>query len=91
MNTFKSILWTVLGIVVFIAIIKFFIFLLPSIIVIGIVGYIVFKCKKAFNNKKRENESYNYYNNNQNSYEESNIDDSDNGEIIDVDYKEVDK
>ena len=59
--------------------------------VIGIVGYIVFKCKKAFNNKKRENESYNYYNNNQNSYEESNIDDSDNGEIIDVDYKEVDK
>ena len=41
--------------------------------------------------KKRENESYNYYNNNQNSYEESNIDDSDNGEIIDVDYKEVDK
>ena len=86
MNTFKSILWTVLGIVVFIAIIKFFIFLLPFIIVIGIVGYIVFKC-----NKKRENESYNYYNNNQNSYEESNIDDSDNGEIIDVDYKEVDK
>ena len=91
MNTFKSILWTVLGIVVFIAIIKFFIFLLPFIIVIGIVGYIVFKCTKAFNNKKRENESYNYYNNNQNSYEESNIDDSDNGEIIDVDYKEVDK
>ena len=91
MNTFKSILWTVLGIVVFIAIIKFFIFLLPFIIVIGIVGYIVFKCKNAFNNKKCENESYNYYNNNQNSYEESNIDDSDNGEIIDVDYKEVDK
>ena len=91
MNTFKSILWTVLGIVVFIAIIKFFIFLLPFIIGIGLVGYIVFKCNKAFNNKKRENESYNYYNNNQNSYEESNIDDSDNGEIIDVDYKEVDK
>ena len=54
MNTFKSILWTVLGIVVFIAIIKFFIFLLPFIIVIGIVGYIVFKCKKAFNNKKEK-------------------------------------
>lgn len=91
MNTFKSILWTVLGIVIFIAIIKFFIFLLPFIIVIGIVGYIVFKGKRAFNNKKRQNESYNYYNENQNNYKESNIDDSDNGEVIDVDYKEVDE
>lgn len=91
MNTFKSILWTVVGIVIFIAIIKFFIFLLPFIIAIGIVGYIVFKGKKAFNNKKRENESYNYYNENENSYKGSNIDDSNNGEIIDVDYEEVDK
>lgn len=91
MNTFKSILWTVVGIVIFIAIIKFFIFLLPFIIVIGIVGYIVFKGKKAFNNKKKENESYNYYNENESSYKGSNIDDNNNGEIIDVDYEEVDK
>lgn len=47
MNNFKSILWTILGIVIFIAIIKFFIFMLPFVIAIGILSYIVFKWKSA--------------------------------------------
>ena len=89
MNNLKSILWTIVGIVIFIAIVKFFIYLLPFIIVIGLVGYIVFKGKKAFRNKEHNNETYNSYN--QSIYEESSIDDDSNGEIIDVDYKEVDK
>ena len=68
---------------------KLIVFLLPFIIVIGLVGYIVFKGKKAFRNKEHNNETYNSYN--QNVYEESSIDDDSNGEIIDVDYKEVDE
>ena len=45
----------------------------------------------AFAKKKYKNEAYNSYNQsqNQNVYEKSSIDDS-NGEVIDVDYKEVD-
>ena len=89
MNNLKSILWTIVWIVIFIAIVNFFIYLLPFIIVIGLVGYIVFKGKKAFRNKEHNNETYNSYN--QNVYEESSIDDDSNGEIIDVDYKEVDE
>ena len=52
MNNFKSILWTILGIVIFIAIIKFFIFMLPFVIAIGILSYIVFKWKSAVNRRK---------------------------------------
>lgn len=91
MNNFKSILWTILGIVIFIAIIKFFIFMLPFVIVIGILSYIVFKWKSAVNRRKNHGESYNYYDKNSNGFEEGSIDDSTNGQVIDVDYKEVDK
>ena len=89
MKNLKSILWTIVGILIFIGIIRFFIYLLPFIIVIGLVSYIIFKGKMAFAKKKYNNETYNSYNQNQNVYEKSSIDDS-NGEVIDVDYKEVD-
>jgi len=87
MKDLKSILWTIVGILIFIGIIRFFIYLLPFIIVIGLVYYIIFKGKMAFAKKKYNNETYNSYN--QNVYKESSIDDND-GEIIDVDYKDVD-
>ena len=89
MNNLKSILWTIVGILIFIGIIRFFIYLLPFIIVIGLVSYIIFKGKMAFAKKKYNNETYNSYNQSQNVYEKSSIDDS-NGEVIDVDYKEID-
>lgn len=92
MNNFKSLIWTIVGIVIFIAIVKFAWIILPYVLVISLVGYIVFKGKKAFRNKKNNNEKYNYsYNQSQNTYESSGIDDSENGKVIDVDYKEVDK
>ena len=89
MNNLKSILWTIVGVLIFIGIIRFFIYLLPFIIVIGLVSYIIFKGKMAFAKKRYNNETYNSYNQNQNVYEKSSIDDN-NGEVIDVDYKEVD-
>ena len=71
MNNLKSILWTIVGIGIFIAIIRFFIYLLPFIIVAGLVAYIIFKGKMAFAKKKYKNEAYNSYNQsqNQNVYE----------------------
>lgn len=87
MKNLKSILWTIVGILIFIGIIRFFIYLLPFIIVIGLISYIIFKGKMALAKKKYNNETYNSYN--QNVYEENSIDDS-NGKVIDVDYKEVD-
>ena len=89
MKNLKSILWTIVGILIFIGIIRFFIYLLPFIIVIGLISYIIFKGKMALAKKKYNNETYNFYNQNQNVYEENSIDDS-NGKVIDVDYKEVD-
>ena len=89
MKNLKSILWTIVGVLIFIGIIRFFIYLLPFIIVIGLVSYIIFKGKMAFEKKRYNNETYNSYNQNQNVYEKSSIDDN-NGEVIDVDYKEVD-
>ena len=82
MNNFKSILWTILGIVIFIAIIKFFIFMLPFVIAIGILSYIVFKWKSAVNRRKNHGESYNYYDKNSNGFEEGSIDDSTNGQSM---------
>lgn len=91
MNNLKSLMWTIVGIVIFIAIVKFFIYLIPFILVIALVGYIVFKGKKFFRNKKDNNETYNTYSQSQSTYETSGIDDSNDGKVIDVDYKEVDK
>ncbi len=90
MNNLKSILWSIVGIVIFIAIIKFFIYLLPFIIVIGLIAYIIFKGKMAFEKKKYSNGTYDSYNQSQNVYEKSSIDES-NGKVIDVDYEEIDK
>ena len=69
MNNFKSILRTILGIVKFIAIIKFFIFMLPFVIAIGILSYIVFKWKISVNRRKNHGESYNYYDKNSNGFD----------------------
>lgn len=88
MNNLKSLIWTIVGIVIFIAIVKFFIYSIPFILIIALVGYIVFKGKEFFRTKKNNNETYNSYS--QNTYETSGIDDSNNGKVIDVDYKEVD-
>lgn len=89
MNNLKSLIWTIVGIVIFIAIVKFFIYSIPFILIIALVGYIVFKGKELFRSKKNNNETYNPYSTN--TYETSGIDDNSNGKVIDVDYKEVDK
>lgn len=89
MNNLKSLIWTIVGIVIFIAIVKFFIYSIPFILIISLIGYIVFKGKEFFRSKKNNNETYNPYS--QNTYETNGIDDSNNGKVIDVDYKEVDE
>lgn len=90
MNNLKSILWAIVGIVIFIAVVKFFIFLLPFIIVIGLISYIIIKARKTFDKKNNSSEKYNSYSQNKSVFEES-ASSNDTGEIIDVDYREVDK
>ena len=99
MNNFKSILWTILGIVIFIAIIKFFIFMLPFVI---FGAFMMFYNYARFGSVFDFGQNYNltvmdmtaeHFNieKNSNGFEEGSIDDSTNGQVIDVDYKEVDK
>ena len=90
MYNLKSILWAIVGIVIFIAVVKFFIFLLPFVIVIGLISYIIVKARKTFNKKNNINRNYNSYNQNREVFEESSIDNN-TGEIIHVYYNEVDK
>lgn len=97
MNNLRSLIWTIVGIVVFVAIIRFAFFMIPYVLVISLLAYIIFKIKKYFGiNKKSDDNINNTYNSSYSestkTYTEDGIDDDlDNGKVIDVDYKEVDK
>lgn len=72
-----------------------FIKLLPFLIIAGIIIYAVTKLKgKIVESKKEENIKSNFYDSSTNSNVEdlyNSADDYTNGEIIDVDYEDVDK
>lgn len=94
MNNFKAIIWTIVGILVFIAIINFIGFILPYVLVAALIAYIVYKVKKslALKNKKESNETYtSSYTKNNDIYEQSNSNEYYTGKVIDVDYEDVDK
>ena len=93
MSSFKSIIWTIFGIVVFIAIIRFVGFILPYVLVAGLVAYIVYKVRKSLGlkNKKENNETYtSSYKQNNDIYEPSSSNEDYTGKVIDVDYEDVD-
>lgn len=94
MNSIKSLIYTVIGIVIFIAVARFFIILLPFLIITGLVVYIVSKVIKAINNRGNDSQSNTYksYENNEDrrAYTDE-IDDNYTGEVVDVDFEEVDK
>lgn len=94
MNSIKSLIYTVIGIVIFIAVARFFIALLPFLIITGLVVYIVSKVIKAINSKGNNSQSNTYKayedNENRSSYTDE-VDDDYTGEVVDVDFEEVDK
>lgn len=92
MSTLKSILWTVLGIAIVLLIIKFFIWCLPFVLVIALVGFIVIKGKEVFRrNNKASGNTYNTYETNTKEYKQSSVENDITGEVIDVDYKDADE
>lgn len=87
--------------------IKSFLYIVGTILVIGIVGvlafkllllllpviialWVIFKVKNYFGRKSRTNSTVNYTSEYKSSYTNENIDDSV-GEVIDVDYEDVNK
>lgn len=93
-SSFKSIIFTLIGLAIFFVISWLFISIVPYLLLGGLIIYIIVKVKKNFNNKnKNKNNSSSDYNRNENVYNNSNVqaDYYDRNEkVIDVDYKEMD-
>lgn len=90
----KKIIYIVIGVSIFIMVAKLFIRLLPWLIAIGGIVYVVSKIKGAAEKKKLNDDSMNgskYKDNNDSNIYNSDSDDYNNGEVIDVDYEDVDK
>lgn len=91
-ENFKRFVYTLGTIFIVVLIATLFIKILPWLLLIGIIAYIIIKVKGIIMIKKAKNNSQetpvNDSHVNQNIYSDS---DDYNGEIIDVDYEEVDK
>ena len=89
-STFKSIIFTGIGLAIFFAISWLFISIVPYLLVGGLIIYIVVKFRKYFSNK---NKGSNNQNGTETVYESSNVQAdyyNENEKVIDVDYKEMD-
>lgn len=86
MNSLKPILWIALSIVIIMLVVKAVFFLIPIVLVIALVGYLVFKGKELFNGNKKEDTTY--YKNESTFNQSNNFKEQ---EVIDVDFKDVDK
>ena len=91
---FKRYLYIFAGVMIFIMVAKLFIKLLPWLIAVGGIVYVVSKIKSASSKKELKNNYENKYRadeDNRQTYYESDPEDYTNGEVIDVDYEDVDK
>lgn len=94
MNSIKSLIYTVIGIVIFIAVAKFFIALLPFLVVVGLVVYLLSKLIKFINgrgNNSKRNTYKEYETNEDTKTYTGEVDDSYIGKVVDVDFEEVNK
>lgn len=90
MNSIKSLIYTVISIVIFMAVAKFFFTLLPYFIVAGLIIYLLAKLKRFINNSGKSQESHTYEDNKE-SYINNKDDDFYPEDVVDVDFEEVDK
>ena len=91
---FKRYIYIFAGVMIFVMIAKLFIKLLPWFIVVAGMVYVVSKIKSASAKKELKNNYENQYRadeNNRQTYYESNSENYTNGEVIDVDYEDVEK
>lgn len=90
----KKALYIGIGVAIFIMVAKLFIKLLPWLIVAGGIVYVVSKIKSASEEKKLNENTYDHTGYNRNSNQDSSEIDPENytnGEVIDVDYEDVEK
>ncbi len=88
----KTILWTALTILILIGVVKFIWWLTPVILTIIVISFFVRKGKEVMNRDERKDDLYQSTTNtanNSNSYSETTEDYS--GEVIDVDFKDVEE
>ena len=85
----KTILWTALTILILVGIVKFIWWLTPVILTIIVISFFIRKGKQVINKDERKDDIYESTINTSNSYNESTEDYS--GEVIDVDFKDVEK
>ncbi|MBE6062360.1 MAG: hypothetical protein E7207_02090 [Clostridium butyricum] len=86
-------MYIIAGVSIFIFVVKLFFGLLPWLVVFGGLVYLVSKIKsliekRKFNNTNNEAE---YTSNAEQNVYENNLEDYTNGEVIDVDYEDVEK
>lgn len=90
-SSFKSIIFTLIGLAIFFAISWLFISIVPYLLVGGLIIYIIVKVKKHFNNKNSGSDNYNRT---EEVYKSSHVQANyykENEKVIDVDYKEMDE
>lgn len=81
----------IISIIILILIVKLVWFILPYVIIVGICLFIYFMYIKPLINKNKEDKSNNLYGRNYSEEKPEKDDDTFNGTIIDVDYKDVDE
>ena len=87
----RNILWTIVGILIFIGIVKFVWWMMPVILLIIAITFVVRKFREFTNKDDNSNEYEPTVNtsNTSSTYNEPNEDYS--GDVIDVDFKEVEE
>ena len=86
---FSSLLGIIFYVVIVFIVIRFFIYMLPFILVISIIGWLCIKWTRAIKlwNNKRRNGGNTV--NNVDITKDDNLDDLSNKQVIDVEYKDV--
>ncbi|SDO79491.1 DUF3329 domain-containing protein [Clostridium gasigenes] len=93
-NTFKTIIYMILGFMVVSLVASLFLSALPWMLLIGAILFVYFKIKGYFIQKKRGYSSNShqktYDSNDKSQYSTGNVQDEDEiSDVIDVDYKDV--
>lgn len=91
-GTLRTVLYIVLGLMIFSAVVTLFVNLLPYLLIGGLVIWAIVKIYTFFLNKKNNGTgTYSFKKDSYTNVDEFDDDSYNNGEVIDVDYKDVDE
>ncbi len=88
----KTILWSIVSIFIFIGVVKFIWWLTPVILTIVVISFFIKKGKQIVNRNDKSNRSdSSFHSTVNNSYSDNKSKEDYSGEVIDVDFKDVEK